>query len=180
MDLDRDGAEHFQAALSSGEVAALRRQLADHRASVRLKPGTGLAALIGPADALAATRLPGASAVFARYFDKGPHSSWSLGWHQDRTIAVRRRGDAAGFTAWTVKAGIAHAVPPVGYLERMLVLRIHLDEAGEAASPLLVAPGSHRFGAVPEPEIDSIVERCGTRACLAAAGDVWAYSALIL
>jgi hypothetical protein len=180
MDLDRDGAEHVPAVFTSSEVDALRRHLAGHRASARLQPGTGLAALLGPADAVAAERLPGARAVFARYFDKSPDSNWSLGWHQDRTIALRERRDAPGFTAWTVKSGIAHAVPPYRYLEPMLVLRIHLDETGEAHAPLLVAPGSHRLGPIAEAGIGSVVERCGARACLATAGDVWAYSAPIL
>jgi hypothetical protein len=180
MDLDRDGAERIPDAFAGEEIDALRAHLARHRASARLKPGTGLAGLIGPADAVAAARLPGARAVFGRYFDKSRDSNWSLGWHQDRTIALRERRDVPGFTAWTVKSGIAHATPPFRYLERMLVLRIHLDETGEAQAPLLVAPGSHRLGPIAEAGIDSVVRRCGSRTCLAAAGEVWAYSAPIL
>ncbi|MEA3037731.1 MAG: hypothetical protein QOE79_244 [Sphingomonadales bacterium] len=180
MDLDRDGAEHIPAAFAGDEIDALRAHLARHRASARLKPGAGLAALIGPADAVAAGRLPGARAVFARYFDKSRDSNWSLGWHQDRTVALKERREATGFTAWTVKSGLVHATPPFCFLERMLVLRLHLDSTGEAAAPLLIAPRSHRLGAVAEAEIDAIVQRCGSHACLAAAGDVWAYWAPIL
>jgi hypothetical protein len=180
MDLDRDGAEHIPAVFSGEGIDALRRHLAGHRASVRLKPGTGLAALLGPADAVATARLSGARAVFARFFDKSRSANWSLSWHQDRTIALRERREVPGFTAWTVKSGIAHAVPPFLYLERMLVLRLHLDDTGEAQAPLLIAPGSHRLGVVAEPEVETLVGRCGTHACLAAAGDVWACSALIL
>jgi hypothetical protein len=180
MDLDRDGAEHIPTVFAGEEIDALRAHLARHRSSARLRPGAGLAALIGPADAVAAGRLPGARAVFARYFDKSRDSNWSLGWHQDRTVALSERSDVPGFTAWTVKSGIAHAMPPFRYLERMLVLRIHLDETGEAQAPLLVAPGSHRLGPIAEARIDPVVRRCGTRACLAAAGDVWVYSVPIL
>jgi hypothetical protein len=180
MGLHRDGAEHIPAAFTADGIDALRRRFASHRASARLMPGSGLSALLGPADALAAERLPGARAVFARFFDKSRGSNWSLAWHQDRTVALRERRETPGFSAWTVKSGFAHAVPPYRYLERMLVLRIHLDETGELQAPLLVAPGSHRLGAIAERDIDLVVERCGTRACLAAAGDVWAYSAPIL
>jgi hypothetical protein len=42
------------------------------------------------------------------------------------------------------------------------------------------ALGSHRFGRIAESEIDAVVERCGTIACLAARGDVWLYATLIL
>jgi hypothetical protein len=170
MDFDRDG----------DGIEALRRQLDRYRTSARLKPGTSLAALLGPADALAAARLPGARAVFARYFDKSRETNWSLGWHQDRTIAVRERRETSGFTAWTVKSGLVHVVPPFRYLERMLILRIHLDETGETRAPLLVAPGSHRLGAIAETEIEAIVQRCGSHSCLAAAGDAWACAAPIL
>jgi hypothetical protein len=139
-----------------------------------------LAKSIAPADAIARARLPGARPVFARFFDKSRDANWSLAWHQDRTIALKRRRDTPGFTAWTVKQGIAHAVPPLDYLERMLILRLHLDDTGEAQAPLLVAPGSHRLGRLAESEIPAAVERCGTHACLAAAGDTWAYAAPIL
>jgi hypothetical protein len=180
MDLDRDGAEHIPAAFPADGIDALCRHLAGHRASARLMPGSGLSTLLGPADALAAERVAGARPVFARFFDKSRDSNWSLAWHQDRTIALRERRETPGFAAWTMKSGIAHAVPPYSYLEPMLVLRIHLDETGEAQAPLLVAPGSHRIGPIAEPEVEKMVERFGSRACLAAAGDVWAYSAPIL
>lgn len=62
----------------------------------------------------------------------------------------------------------------------MLALRIHLDGAGEDNAPLLIVPGSHRLGRIAEPEIAGTVTRLGVRACLAEAGDVWAYAAPIL
>ncbi|MFL6858497.1 MAG: phytanoyl-CoA dioxygenase family protein [Allosphingosinicella sp.] len=180
MDLVRDGAAHFPALFEPAELDRLRAFFAPDPASRRLVAGSGLSALIGPADTLARGLLPGARPLFARWFDKTREANWSLDWHQDRTIALRRRRDTPGFTYWTVKQGIAHAVPPFEYLARMLVLRIHLDDTGEAEAPLLVAPGSHRLGRLAEPDIPATVERCGTHACLAAAGDVWAYAAPIL
>jgi ectoine hydroxylase-related dioxygenase (phytanoyl-CoA dioxygenase family) len=95
-------------------------------------------------------------------------------------VAVRERRELAGFAGWTVKSGIPHCVPPFELLERMLVLRVHLDPVGPANAPLLVAPGSHRLGRVAEADIDDVVARCGARACLAEAGDVWACAAPIL
>lgn len=62
----------------------------------------------------------------------------------------------------------------------MLVLRVHLDETGAENAPLLIAPGSHRLGRVPEPEVAAAVARLGTASCEAGSGDVWAYRALIL
>jgi Phytanoyl-CoA dioxygenase (PhyH) len=183
MELSRDGAQHFPAAFGPAEVAALADRLAMPRGrpGARLGPEAGLAGLVGPADALAAHFLgPGARAVGAKLFDKSAARNWALGWHQDRTIPVREHRAAPGFVQWTQKGGIAHCVPPFEILERSLTLRLHLDPAGADNAPLLVAPGSHRLGAVAESDIAAAVERLGARSCLAEAGDVWVYSTPIL
>jgi ectoine hydroxylase-related dioxygenase (phytanoyl-CoA dioxygenase family) len=73
-----------------------------------------------------------------------------------------------------------HVAPPADLLSRMVTLRVHLDAVPAENAPLIVAPGSHLHGRVPEGEINAVVERCGTMACLAEAGDVWLYSTLIL
>ena len=62
----------------------------------------------------------------------------------------------------------------------MLTLRVHLDPVDADNAPLLVAPGSHRFGRVAEAEAAATVARCGTATCLAEAGDVWLYATPIL
>jgi hypothetical protein len=183
MQLDRDGAQLFPGAFTRSQVAALvdRFSMPADRPGVRLGPTSGLAALLAPADAIARDRLgPGARAVGAKLFDKSRERNWALGWHQDRTVAVRERCDVAGFGQWTHKAGIAHCVPPFEILERSLTLRIHLDPVGGDNAPLLVAPGSHRLGAIAKPDIAAVVDRCGVRACLARPGDVWIYSTPIL
>lgn len=183
MRLERDGARLFPAAFGPFQIAALRDSLSlpQGRPGARLGASLGLAALIGAADSIASALLgPAARAVGAKLFDKSPARNWALGWHQDRTIPVRERRETPGFGQWTVKSDIPHCVPPFELLERSLTLRIHLDPAGEANAPLLVAPGSHRLGPVAEPDIPGSVARCGTLACLAETGDVWAYATPIL
>ena len=183
MTLQRDGAEHFPAALSAQERGALDRALtlAPGKPGARLAPGQGLLPLLGSADAIAASFLGAASRpVRALLFDKNPSRNWSLGWHQDRTIAVKARVPAEGFEAWTVKSGIVHAEPPFALLERMLTLRIHLDPVGLDNAPLLIARGSHRFGRIAEPDLAESVKVGGTHACLADSGDIWAYAAVIV
>jgi ectoine hydroxylase-related dioxygenase (phytanoyl-CoA dioxygenase family) len=98
----------------------------------------------------------------------------------DRTIAVQAKLEVPGFGPWTVKAGIHHVEPPTELLERMVTLRLHLDRVDEDNAPLLIVPGSHRLGRVAEPEIDALVDRWGSRACLAERGDIWAYATLVL
>ena len=113
-------------------------------------------------------------------FDKTPQANWSLGWHQDRTVAVRERRDAPGYGPWSTKAGVQHVEPPFAVIEAMATLRVHLDDVPADNAPLLVALGSHRLGRIAEPDIAAAVERCGTVACLAGRGDVWAYATPIL
>lgn len=105
--------------------------------------------------------------------------NWSLGWHQDRVICVRERIETPGFGPWTVKSGVIHVAPPFALLERMVTLRVHLDDVPDGNAPLLIAPGSHRALA-PEAEIEAIVALCGSRTCLADAGDVWIYATPIV
>lgn len=113
-------------------------------------------------------------------FDKSADRNWALGWHQDRVIAVRERISVPGFTRWTMKAGIPHVEPPFPLLESMLTVRIHLDDVTDSNAPLLVAPGSHRLGAVAERDLETTVSRFRVLKCSAAAGDVWIYAAPIL
>ncbi|HZF95780.1 MAG TPA: phytanoyl-CoA dioxygenase family protein [Allosphingosinicella sp.] len=181
MQLDPDGAERFAAAFTPDEIAALAALFEHQSQSSRLGRVPGLAPLLAPALGIAERLLgPAARPVRAIFFDKNAEKNWALGWHQDRTIAVCARYDHPGFTAWTVKTGIDHVVPPFSYLESMLTLRIHLDDAGPDNAPLLVAPGSHRLGRIAEPDIAPAIARLGARPCLAAAGDVWAYRAPVL
>ncbi len=96
-----------------------------------------LAGLLGPAFGLVRTL----------YFDKPPEQTWALPWHKDLTIAVRdNRLPSARFGKPTRKAGVPHVEAPVEVLERMLTVRIHLDEVTEENGPLRVLPGSHRSG----------------------------------
>lgn len=118
--------------------------------------------------------------VRALLLDKNAERNWSLGWHQDRVIAVARRRPARGFTGWTTKDGVPHVCPPPPLLARMVTVRVHLDPVSPGNAPLLVALGSHRLGRVPEIAIDAVVARCATQRCLARAGDVWLYTTSIL
>ena len=88
---------------------------------------------------------PRAGVVRALYFDKPPDRTWSLPWHRDRTIAVRKN-DLAGdhFRNPTVKAGIPHVEAAECILRRMLTLRVHLDPMTGENGPLSVIPGSHQ------------------------------------
>ena len=89
---------------------------------------------------------PGAFPVRGILFDKTPDANWKVAWHQDLAIAVREKRDTPGFGPWSEKAGVAHVQPPAAVLERMLTVRVHLDDCGPENGPVHVIPGSHRHG----------------------------------
>ena len=88
----------------------------------------------------------GCFSVRAILFDKTPNANWKVVWHQDLTIAVREKREVEGFGPWSVKDGVTHVQPPVRVLERMLTLRLHLDNCDENNGPLRVLRGSHQSG----------------------------------
>lgn len=186
MQLETDGAEYFAAAALSAmpQLMAALQEIPAGRAGVRLAQTHGLADLLGPHGAIGAVaaRLHGGKVkpVRAILFDKTADRNWGLGWHQDRTICVQARHDTPGFGPWTTKAGLTHVAPPFAYIERMITLRIHLDDVTLDNAPLLVALGSHKLGLIPVGGVDAVVVRCTRHACLARAGDIWAYATPIL
>lgn len=187
MAFARDGAQRFAAALDRGTLRALEAALSDlppDKAGIRLKGMAALGPHLATGGAIGAVAAsvqgPRARPVRAILFDKTPRANWKVGWHQDRTIAVRQRAEVEGYGPWSRKAGLTHVAPPFELLADMVTLRVHLDPVDAANAPLLIAPGSHRLGRVAEPDIDAAVESCGTFVCLAAAGDIWLYATPIL
>jgi ectoine hydroxylase-related dioxygenase (phytanoyl-CoA dioxygenase family) len=89
---------------------------------------------------------PGAFVVRGLFFDKTLEANWNLPWHQDLTIAVQERKHVPGFGPWTVKAGIPHVHAPSELLERMVTIRLHLDDCDLENGPMRVLPGSHLAG----------------------------------
>lgn len=86
---------------------------------------------------------PDGGLVRGLFFDKPPGADWSLPWHRDQTIAVKRHGPMGRFNKPTTKAGIPHVEAPQDLLERMVTVRIHLDAMDEGNGALRVIPGSH-------------------------------------
>lgn len=185
-DLESEGAAyHLGAALSIlPDLLSLAQSLPPDQAGIRLHGNPALRAILA-SDAIRNVLVHHAGTTAYRpvrtiLFDKSPAINWSLGGHQDRTIVVRERHGMPGYDPWSRKAGLQHVEPPFALIEAMLTLRIHLDDVPADNAPLLIAPGSHRLGRVPEQEIETLVRRCGSRSCLAAAGDVWVYATAIV
>jgi hypothetical protein len=77
-----------------GQVYASRNLLRDVPPVRSLAESVGLRALVEPVLG------PGAFAVRGLLFDKTPEVNWMVPWHQDLSVAVKRRVDAPGFGPW--------------------------------------------------------------------------------
>ena len=187
FELDRDGLMLRKRACSEAElqqIEAALSQVAPDRAGIRLSGIIGLTQPLSINGCIGrlveATLGSQAQAVRAILFDKSATTNWALGWHQDRTIVVKKRIDCNGFGPWSIKTGLQHVAPPFALLSRMLTLRVHLDAVGQDNGPLQVVLGSHRHGRIAENEVEAIVKTSDLFMCEAQRGDIWCYATPIL
>lgn len=118
--------------------------------------------------------------VRAIYFDKSAEANWLVSWHQDLTLALRARAEVPGFGPWSTKEGIPHVQPPVELLQKMLTIRLHLDDANEANGALRVLPGSHGLGRLSADRIRELREEGSEHLCAVSAGDALLMRPLLL
>lgn len=112
--------------------------------------------------------------VRALFFDKPPDRTWALAWHKDTSIAVKDNSIVStSFSRPTNKAGVPHVIACDDILQRMLTLRIHLDEVTDENGPLRVIPGPHSSSTCEGEGLNAAVD------IHAAVGDVLAMRPLI-
>ena len=114
------------------------------------------------------------------FFDKNPVANWKVPWHQDVMIALQAKKEAAGFSAWSTKAGVVHAQPPVEILQSILAIRHYLDDTDENNGALRVIPGSHKFGLLADEEINKLKENTGEVTCVVTKGGALLLRPLLL
>ena len=108
-------------------------------------------------------------AVRGTFFDKAPQANWSA-FQQDLTIEVKERKEAPGFTGWTNECGIPVVEPTIDILERMVSIRLYLDQSTKDNGPLKVFLGSHRNRRLSAEQIQQITRRELSVECLVPAG----------
>ena len=116
----------------------------------------------------------------ATLFDKSPTSNWLVVWHQDTALPLRSRVDAEGWGPWSRKAGVLYAHAPTSALERILALRVHLDDSASENGPLRVLPGTHRLGVLTDEEVQNLARVTLAADCTVARGGVLAMRPLLI
>jgi hypothetical protein len=85
-----------------------------------------------------------AVAVQCTYFDKSHEQNWLVAMHRDCLIPVKKRIEDSPWSGWSEKEGVLYARPPEAVLDRLVAIRIHLEDCTDQNGPLQVIPGSHR------------------------------------
>jgi len=122
----------------------------------------------------------GALPYRATLFDKSPDSNWLVVWHQDTALPLCRREDIPGWGPWSVKSGVIYAHAPATALDRILALRIHLDDSTARNGPLRVLPGTHRHGVLSDKAVWSLAQENEPTNCLLPRGGVLAMRPLLV
>lgn len=157
-----------------GGVYACRNLLAVSPGVMELAASPAIAAVVAPVLG------GGWRCVRGILFDKTAGANWKVAWHQDRSIAVKRRIDVDGFGPWSVKAGVPHVQPPRDVLESLLTVRLHLDDCGEENGPLKVLPGSHAHGVLDAGSVEQWRRERRPHVCVASAGEALVMRPLLL
>ena len=98
-------------------------------------------------DARIRSLLPrNAVAVQCTLFDKSPTKNWLVTLHQDLSIPVQRRVDSPECSGWSEKEGQVYVQPPVGVLEQLVAVRVHIDDCPAESGALRVVAKSHVEG----------------------------------
>jgi len=168
--LEIDGFAMLPALLEGVEVeriaAALARRPATGARELLAEPWcAGLArqlqsdARLG--GAIPATHVP----VQCTAFEKSVDYNWLVAVHQDLAIPVAGRVDDAALRGWSNKGGTWFVQPPVGVLQQLVALRLHVDDCGPDDGPLRVVPGSHGDGLLDDAAAIARRDARGTVAC---------------
>lgn len=121
---------------------------------------------------LAGIPAAGLVAVQCTLFHKSFERNWKVSLHQDLSVPVAKRVDGDSLLGWTVKQGRPYVQPPVGLLQEMRAVRLHLDPCRESDGPLRIVPRSHRQGRLTDEQSASASRRHGRESCIAGAGDM--------
>lgn len=109
--------------------------------------------------------------VQAIAFDKSPGGNWKVPWHQDLMFPFAGKVTHPAYDLPCIKDGVHFARPPLGVLEGLLAVRLHLDDCPENNGPLRISPGTHRLGILPSDRIAHTVADHGSHTCTAAEGE---------
>ena len=97
-----------------------------------------------------------------------------------RPCCLADRVDREGWGPWSRKDDIHYAHAPADALQRVIALRVHLDDSTSDNGPLRVLPGTHELGVLTDEQVHEQSHSRESRECCAPAGSVVAMRPLII
>ena len=119
-------------------------------------------------------------AVQCTYFEKSPLQNWLVAIHQDLSIPVAERVLHSELTGWSEKEGFIFVQAPDEILEKIIAVRVHLDDCAEVDGPLRIIPGSHNRGRIPSDQAALARSESREVTCIASLGDALVMCPLLL
>lgn len=187
--VDRDGYAIIPNVLSSEEIHKLASDLESSdlrrsRAGVRHMLGNPAIMQVANDPRLLgmAQSVLGEDAVpfKATLFDKSPDANWLITWHQDTALPLVERNETEGWGPWSMKEGVNYAHAPAKALNRVLAIRLHLDDSTEENGPLRVLPGTHSFGVLTDEQVERNVAERSPVHCTVGEGGIIIMKPLII
>jgi hypothetical protein len=186
--LAENGFEIFKAVLTSDEcrslVSVLNAEFTSDRAGSRniLRNQTVRSSVNNERLRNIAARSLGGSAIAykAILFDKRNESNWLVPWHQDRVLPLKEKFADCEWGPWTQKDGVHFAHAPAWAMDRVVALRIHLDDSTLENGPLRVIAGSHRCGVLDQSDVVIRAKQGFEITCTVQQGDVIAMRPLLI
>ena len=121
-----------------------------------------------------------AVAVQCTLFNKSPTKNWLVALHQDLSIPVSNRVDGPECSGWSEKEGQMYVQPPVSVLERLVAVRVHIDDCAAESGALRVVPHSHMDGRLEPSQAEELRQQHGETVVPVAQGGVLVMRPLLL
>jgi hypothetical protein len=154
--LDDDDCERLAA-----KVAEIQEVGAGSRTLLAQRWCRSLARRLKKSPQLGAWLPLGAVGLQCTLFDKSPITNWLVALHQDLSIPVRSRVASVECSGWSEKEGSLYVQPPIGVLEQLVAVRVHIDECTADNGALRVVAGSHVFGRLDKTRSRELRDECG-------------------
>jgi len=119
-------------------------------------------------------------AVQCTFFEKSVDRNWLVSLHQDLSILVYEKLDHPALTGWSEKEGGIFVQPPAEVLQKIVAVRLHVDECSSNDGPLKVVPGSHNHGRINQETALSLRTANGEVICPVARGAAMLMRPLLL
>lgn len=120
------------------------------------------------------------SFIRAILFNKTQDNNWSVTWHQDRTVSLSNKFESKNWGPWSEKDGVIHVQPPIEVLNKMISIRIHLDDSCKKNGCLRVVPYSHLEGIIDHSKVSEFVTLNKIEECEVKSGTAIVMSPLVL